>query len=62
MNIPDNYDMWEAHEAKLEKALSERIHCDYCGHAIQEDFYYEINGDMICDSCLERHFYRVITD
>jgi formylmethanofuran dehydrogenase subunit E len=54
--------MWEAHEAKLEKALSERIHCDYCGHAIQEDFYYEINGDMICDSCLERHFYRVITD
>lgn len=56
MNVPDNYDMWEAHEAEMEKALEDLYHCDYCGKPIQDEYYYEINGDIICEKCLERYF------
>ena len=49
MNIPDNYSQWEQHEAAQEKALAERIHCDYCGNPIQDDHHYEINGDILCE-------------
>lgn len=56
MSIPDNYDIWEAHDNKMEKALEERYHCDYCGKPIQEDYHYEINGDFICPKCLDEHF------
>ena len=56
MNIPDNYDLWEAHQAKQDKWLSERLVCEYCGQPIQEDFYYEINDEVVCEKCLDRHF------
>ena len=56
MNVPDNYDLWEAHDAEQEKALAERYVCDYCGHPIQEDHHYEINGDFLCEGCLNEHF------
>ena len=49
MRVPDNYDMWLAHEAEQEKALAERPCCEYCGKPIQDDYYYEINGDIICE-------------
>ena len=62
MNVPDNYELWEAHEARLGKALSERLVCDYCGCHIPEDYYFEINGDIICEECLELHFKKYITD
>ena len=56
MNIPDNYELWEAHDREQEKALSDSIHCEYCGKPIQEDFFFEINGDVMCESCLVRNF------
>lgn len=56
MNIPDNYDLWEQHEAEKEKALADCYHCDYCGQPIQEDYHYEINGDFLCKKCLDYHF------
>lgn len=36
-------------EAKLPK-------CDICGQPIQDDQYYQINGDNICPECLDNHF------
>lgn len=62
MNIPDNYDLWEAHQAKQDKWLSERLVCEYCGQPIQEDFYYEINSEIICEECLNRHFRKEVLE
>lgn len=56
MNVPDVYDLWEAHEAEQEKALAERLVCDYCRHPIQDDHHYEINGDILCEGCMNDHF------
>ena len=61
MSIPDNYDLWEAHEREREKRLAKRPVCDYCKEHIQDDFYYEINGENICEHCLDT-FFRKETD
>ena len=51
--IPDNYDAWLAHDAALPV-------CDYCGEPVQEGYYYEIGGWVVCESCLELFFRRDI--
>ena len=30
--------------------------CEYCGCKIQDDYYYEINGDTICEICMNLAF------
>lgn len=62
MNIPDNYDLWVQHQAKQDKWLSERLVCDYCGQPIQDDFYFEINGDFVCETCLDRFFRKEVLE
>ena len=39
-----------------EKRLERLPKCDYCGEPIQDEFYYEINGENICHDCLDDHF------
>lgn len=40
-----------AYDAELERELLKRPICDKCGEHIQEDFAYEIDGELYCDSC-----------
>lgn len=54
-NMPDNYDLWEQHEREQEKALEELPVCAECGEPIQTEFCYEINGEYICEDCIEGH-------
>lgn len=54
--------MWERKEAEAERWLQNRPECDYCQEHIQDDHYFEINGDVICSECLEAHFRREIDD
>ena len=30
--------------------------CDYCDHVVPENFWYTINGDVICKQCLNDNF------
>jgi formylmethanofuran dehydrogenase subunit E len=60
MNIPDNYDQWEAHELDQERRLAELPVCDICDDPIQDDFYYEINGENICEHCMDQFFRKEI--
>lgn len=60
--MEDNYSLWEQHEVKAEKWLSERPVCCYCDEPIQDDFCYEVNGELICEDCLEVHFRKPTED
>lgn len=48
MNIPDNYDYFEAWENEREMRLARRPVCNCCGEHVQteEAFYY--NGQWFC--------------
>ena len=54
--IPDNYDMWEAHERRAEARIAELPVCERCGKPIQGDYLYLINDEFICEKCLNREF------
>ena len=58
--MEDNYSMWERHEQKQEKWLDSRPLCSCCNEPIQEDYYYEINEEKICEECLRINFKRII--
>lgn len=54
MNVPDNYDQWEAHEARQQKVLEALPQCEECGEPIQDDFYFDINDTIKCEDCMIR--------
>lgn len=44
---------FNAHNAKCERELEKFPVCAECDHPIQDDEYYEIDGIMICPTCLK---------
>ena len=46
--------------AAEEKALARLPRCSECDNPIQEEYCYEINGELICEECLKE--YRVRTE
>lgn len=52
-----DFDRWDAEQQKELEALPVY---DYCDEHILEEFYYEINGDIICADCLDKHFKREV--
>lgn len=47
---------FDRYDAEQEKRRDELPECDYCGERITDDYYYVINGDVICEDCLKKHF------
>lgn len=60
--VPDNYDLWEAHDTAQARQLAQLPVCGYCQNEIQDDFYYEINEEPVCEECLNRYFRKVVED
>lgn len=58
----DNYDLWKQHEAEKEEALAKLPKCSECGEHIQDDYYYDINGYIICESCLNDNYRKSTED
>ena len=52
----DNYQLWEQHEHELEKELEKCPMCDCCGEYIQDDYFYNIGGDILCLDCLNDNY------
>ena len=44
--------------ARLEEKLPV---CSYCGRPVMDDYYYEINDEVICEGCLDKHFRKEVT-
>lgn len=58
--IPDNYDIWESHENRRNKELEQLPRCDCCDNPITDDYCYEINGDCICEDCMNSQFRKAV--
>ena len=44
--------------ARLEEKLPV---CSCCNRPVMEDYFYEINDEVICAECLDRHFKKEVT-
>ena len=50
-----------AHEAEQERRLKKFPKCDNCGKRITDDYFFNIDGTYICETCMTED-YRVHTD
>ena len=55
-NIPDNYELFQQHDAEQEELLEGLPVCCCCGNHIQDDCYYDIDGEIYCEKCMEDTF------
>ena len=53
MYVPDNYDAYERHEAEQEAWLKKRPICEKCGEPIQDDYLFDVDGDLYCEDCMK---------
>ncbi len=60
--IPDNYDLWEAHERDQQRQLERLPICADCGEPVQDDHFYLINDEVICPNCLEAGYRKEVED
>lgn len=60
--IPDNLDLYDRHEAEQERKLAKLPDCDYCGEPITDDHYYDLDGDIVCQECLDSNFKKRVDD
>lgn len=61
MEVMDSYQVWEAYDRYQEEVLTKAPECVVCGTRIQED-YYEIDGDIICERCLNIRYKKKMID
>lgn len=54
-----DFDRWDAEQtAKLKKLPK----CAECDEPIQDDCYYEINGEPVCKECLNENYRKRVED
>lgn len=53
-HVPDNYDLFEMHDAQLERNLKGLPECAKCGEPITSERAYEVDG-WYCESCFEEY-------
>lgn len=52
----DPFADFDRYDAEQQKQLDRLPKCDICDHPIQDDHYYQINGDNVCPACLDNEF------
>ena len=50
-----NYELFERHEAQQQRDYAKLPVCDECSETIHDEAYYEIDGIIYCDACMDGH-------
>lgn len=58
-NAERDFDRWDMEQARREARLPV---CERCGKRINEDDYYDVHGEILCESCMQKKFRRSTTD
>lgn len=60
MNLDGNLAFLDEHEREQDEALESLPKCDQCGEPIQDDYYFQINGERFCEDCLHKYYKKYI--
>lgn len=62
--MEDNYSVWEQHERYLEAQRERLPVCEghKCGKRIDEDLYFDVEGEILCEKCMIRKYGRRTED
>ena len=56
MRVPDYNDLHRSYEAEQEKSLARCPICSYCSEPIQDDYLFDIDGELYCEECMKDLF------
>lgn len=60
--IPDAIDHYNAYEARRERELRKYPKCSYCGDPITDDYLFDINGVLYCETCMNNWLRKDVED
>ena len=60
--MEDNYSLYQQREREQKRWLAQRPVCSYCGHPIQEDELFDIEGELYHESCAFDSFRKSTED
>ena len=58
----DNYKAWEYAERERERRLEMLPICEKCHERIQDEDYYDVDGEILCEGCMKRKYRRKTED
>lgn len=61
-HIPDNFDLFDAHDREQGEKTEKLPTCYECDRPIDDDYCYEINGELICEACLNKNHRKWVDD
>jgi formylmethanofuran dehydrogenase subunit E len=53
---------FEIHDARQSMWLKRRPVCSECDEHIQDECCYEINGELVCEECMEMNHKKYVED
>lgn len=53
---------FERYDAEKEKAKEKLPRCSECGTKVQDEYFYEINDEVICSGCLDNNHRKWVED
>lgn len=53
MRVIDNYDLFEMYEQERWRVLKRLPVCSMCDEPITDEYCYKLDGDLICEACLD---------
>lgn len=58
--LPEPHELYDRHCAEQERLAKSRPICGCCENPILDDMCFEINGEYICEHCINE-YYKVVT-
>lgn len=53
---------FERYDAMQSELLERLPVCVECGEPVQDECYYEINGEVVCRECLDNNYKKFVDD
>lgn len=53
---------FKRHDKKQQDELDKLPQCCECDHPIQDEFCYEINGELVCENCMNDNHRKCVDD
>lgn len=58
----DPLEDFDRYDREKERRLARLPVCDNCNRRIQDDDYYDLEGEILCESCLKDKYRRSVED
>lgn len=58
----DPLDDFNAIEAELARQEARLPVCEHCKHRIYDDYFFEIDGEILCEECMQNKYMKSTED